>query len=348
MSRYLPPDLVRSIAEHLHDNTHTLVSLCLIDKEAHSSVVPLLYKTIHLSNIQSIGQFCDAIVQSKRNLGIYPTSIHFTPEDPSDKHIYPIVDSIKNALYQTPNLTDLILKINTPNLADLHQHLQSHPPLFSLHRLACHFTGDLEQFLSTQPSIHTLTIYVTAASKYSAPLSIFTSPPASVLPRLKSITADGFTVVSLLPGRPISHIDILALFHKITAPTLYKRLGESSAPQGIESVFVSMLRGTLQEVASDLITPLKEVCGTSLGYLKVRILVNSTLFIQNQDGWVAGLLAVSLSGFIRLRHFHVESPWGDCHPRYSHEAMGSVGMLAFWTKWCPSLRRVTFLGVDIS
>ncbi|KAF8607984.1 hypothetical protein BDV93DRAFT_519957 [Ceratobasidium sp. AG-I] len=231
--RSLPHDLVRLIVEYLHDDTHTLASLCLLDKETLDLVVSLLYKTVHLSTIQAISQFCDAIIQSERNLGIYPTSIHFVPEDHSDEQLYPIVDPIQITLTQVPNLTDLALGIDTPNLTNLHQYFQHHPPPFSVHRLACHFTPDLMLCLSTQSSIHTLIFYPTHRQHISYMID---PPPSSVLPHLKSITADAHTVIALLPGRPISHVHVPALFSQsnLTYSQLvyrfYRCLGESSAP----------------------------------------------------------------------------------------------------------------------
>lgn len=269
---FLHPDLVRSIAEHLQDDTHTLASLCLVDKEALNSVAPLLYKTIHLSAVRSISGFCDTIMQSDRNLGIYPTSILFVPlENHADKELYPVVELIQNILPHVPNVTDLALGIDTPNLIELHRYLQHHSVPFSLHRLACHFTPDLMPFLSAQSSIRTLLLYP-PYDMPAHPCIIASPPPSSVLPYLKSTITDVYTAISLLPGRPVSHVHVPVLF-ELLVHRFYQCLRESSAPEGVETLSVGLPGRSFWMDVLGFVASLGETFETSLKVLEVRTIV---------------------------------------------------------------------------
>lgn len=281
----LPPDLVHLIAEHLHDDTRALAFLCLLDKESLNLMTPLLYKAVHLSATQSISQFCDAVIQSERSLGIYPTSIHFElGYSYSDEYLPHLIESIQNTLYQTPNLVDLALGIHTPNQIDLrlHRHLALHPPPFSLHRLACRFTPDLMPFLSAQTSIRTISFY----PRISGPYASADTPSHSslFLPYLKSIKADLSTAMALLPGRPVSHVDIPVIFGQ-SPHSFCARLDESTAPEGIESLSTGLFEENFWIGILELIVHLKEVCGASLRELKVKVGVLPSVHIQNVSGF---------------------------------------------------------------
>lgn len=272
MSRVsLPPDLVRSVAEYLQDDRKTLVSLCFLDKESFNLVIPLLYKSIRLHTIKSIQQFCNTILQSERNLGIYPTSIQFSPEDPSDEQLCHLIDPVQNILCQSPNLTDLVLEIDITSLPKLYQRLRSNPPSFSLHQLTCFFVPDyLLYFLSTQPFIHSLTIHESHLPLLS--YYIRTAPPSSFLPRLQRITANALTIHALLPGRPVSYVDTgSAILTSGTARIFCESLRGSSAPGGVESVSVCVSQTRFWTDASDFMIRLAKVCGSCLQFLRLRM-----------------------------------------------------------------------------
>lgn len=266
---FLPPELVRLIAECLRDDTHTLATLCLLDKETLGLVTPLLYKTVHLSLPQSMARFCETILQSKRNLGIHPTSIRFNPAYADEQPTY-LIKAIQDTLYQTPNLINLALDIGPSRLTDLHRHLGSHPPPFSLHRLACYIFPSLMPFLSAQSSIHSLTTYPTNRISTKNPAIIRAPLSPSFLPNLKSITTDIFTAISLIPSRPISHVDLSCLLD-YKAHRFYECLRKSSAPEGVDSLFVRVPQTRFQDGLLGFITPLREACGANLKELQVKV-----------------------------------------------------------------------------
>src|SRR5947208_1430628 len=52
----LPSDIVRCIADYLHDS-FTLASLCLVNKQSLELILPLLYNTARLTTVHSISLF---------------------------------------------------------------------------------------------------------------------------------------------------------------------------------------------------------------------------------------------------------------------------------------------------
>ncbi|KAF8607987.1 hypothetical protein BDV93DRAFT_285260 [Ceratobasidium sp. AG-I] len=350
MSRVsLPPDLVRSIAEYLHDDPKTLASLCFLEKQSFDLVTPLLYKSVQLPTVQSIRQFCNTILRSERNLGTYPASILHTPEDPTDVQLWHMIDLIQNALRQMPNLTDLVLEIDTPNITNLYQHLQLEPSPFFLQHLTCFFFPyNLLSFLSTQPSIRTLIIHESRHHLLSS--NFIRTVPPSILPRLQHVTANALTIHAFLPGRPVSHVDTgSAILSSGTARIFCECLKESSAPRGVESVSVCVPQTGFWTDASDFMTRLAKVCGTSIRVLKVRmpdlpvgadILGGYTTLVE--------VLAASLNGFSQLGHFQFEGMDGLIQASSGTVGeIGRVGTLTFWTEQCGSLHRVTLFGIDL-
>ncbi|KAF8608001.1 hypothetical protein BDV93DRAFT_519971 [Ceratobasidium sp. AG-I] len=340
----LLPDLVRSIAEHLYGDTYTLASLSLLDNQSFALVIPLIYGVVRLFTIQSIHQFCDAIIHSERNLGLYPTSIHFGSEYMIRKQLHQIIEPIRGALRRTPNLTELVLGMDGPGLIDLYQHLHLHPPPFSLRRLECCFIPDyLLPFLSLQPSIHTLKMKprLSQGSAY-----IHTPPASSVLPRLKSITATALTIHNLLPGRPISHVDSCTIIYGDIAERFCECLGESTALGGVESVSVGVPWRGFWTNASDIITRLTEVCGANLGVLTLRVAMPIHVAKLLGDPVPIEELAALLSGFSKLKHVQFSSI-RDFRCTGAVEGLGKAGTLTSWKKHCASLRRVILFGVDL-
>ncbi|KAF8607986.1 hypothetical protein BDV93DRAFT_519960 [Ceratobasidium sp. AG-I] len=344
----LLPDLIRSVAEYLRGDNHSLISLCLADKRSLGLVTPLIYKEVYLFTTQSIRQFCNVIRQSKRNLGIYPALIWFSPEDPSDGQLYRLVDSIRHTLCHTPNLKNLVLDIDILNLSNLYRHLHVHPPPFSLRSLECYFTPKhFVSFLSTQPSIRNLVIQTTDRSGL---FHLRTAPRDSILPHLQRIEANIFTINALLPGRPIACVETdTMVLRSATARLFCESLRRSSAPGGVKSISVQITTTELWTSASDFITHLVGVCGESLIALRI-VMPGLPVEPEFLDEYTlsAEIVAGSLRGFSKLRYFSFD---GEDYPPRRSDAIGLLGIagtLAFWVEQCTSLRRVSLFRVDLS
>jgi hypothetical protein len=269
----LPLDLVRCIAEQLHDDTSTLASLCLLNIECLDLALPLLYNKVQLSTPDSVHSFCNTIIHSDRNLGAYTSSLHIDPPNHSSEHLEHLSPFIQQTLQHTPNLTSLVLHIDSPSTISLYYDLGLHPPAFSLRHFSCYVTTSphLHSFLSAQPSITHLTLHDPRLMPRPAGIGC-APPPDRLLPNLASIHANPLTVHILVPGRPVSHIDAGSMMvANATAYLFCEALKESSAPRGVEDVSVCVPKTKFWTGASDFITRLGGVCGQSLRRLKLKM-----------------------------------------------------------------------------
>lgn len=270
MSHELPLDLISPIAECLLGDSLTLVSLCLINKACFPLVLPFLFKEVRLTNLDSINGFCSVILHSERNLGKYATAVHFEPTNPSDERLHGLVDVVRDGLCEMPNLVNLTIRIDLVTIADIFRRLNSRRP-FSLRRLSCSFCNEeiLLPFLSTQSTIQYLTVF--EPHPFWRPYFI-RNPPPDILPNLKSICSNPFTLYTLLPGRPVSEVgsgdsplsgDKLQQFCQV--------LETFTTTTEIKSVEVSLPLAEFWASRSDFTTRLARSCGPSLRDLKVNL-----------------------------------------------------------------------------
>ncbi|KAG9125604.1 hypothetical protein FRC07_006923 [Ceratobasidium sp. 392] len=344
----LPPDVVRCVAEQLHDSP-TLLSLCSLDTRCYDLVLPLLYSQVRLSTPDSIESFCNTITLSNQQLGIYIHSLHIDPPDPSSDHLKHLTGPIYLALKSTPNLTSLILHIDTPSSISLYHSLHFNPPSFSLNHFSCYATTPthLLAFLSSQPAITHLTVH---DPRLALRPSGIRSVPSTNLPNLQFVHANPLTIHALVPDRPISRVDSgsMVLFNATTY-LFCAALTASTAPGGVEDVSVCIPKTKFWTGASDFITKLAGVCGSSLKRLKLRM-PELRVWAMEMGSYAVliEVLIASLSEFKQLQHFEFDGDSINLPPVLVKEDLGNVGTLSFWTKQCPSLRTVTLFGADLS
>ncbi|QRW01494.1 hypothetical protein RhiLY_00491 [Ceratobasidium sp. AG-Ba] len=323
----LPADVVRCVAEQVCDDSVTLASLCLLDTRCFDLVLPLLYNTVRLRTPGTIECFCSMVTRAERNLGGYVYSLYIEPPDPSSEHLNHLATPIHLALQRTPNLTTLVLHVDTPSTISLYHALHIHPPPFSLKLLSCYSTTPthLIAFLVSQPALTHLTLHD---------------------PRL-ALRPGGFGRSCQLA--PVTHVDSgsMVIFNA-TSYLFCEALRGSSAPEGVQDVSVCIPKTKFWTGASDFITRLGAVCGTSLRNLNLRM---PDLRVWALDlGSYAVLIEVlvaSLGGFCHLQCFRFDGERASIPPVIVMEDLGDVGTLKFWKKQCPSLERVVLFGTDL-
>ncbi|KAG9092129.1 hypothetical protein FS749_015982 [Ceratobasidium sp. UAMH 11750] len=270
------------------------------------------------------------------------------PPDPSSEHLNHLATPVQLALQHIPNLSHLVLHLDTPSTISLYSALHFRPPSFSLRLLSCYVTTPthLLAFLSIQPGITHLTLHDPRLAL--RPSGIRSIPPAD-LPNLTSVHANPLTVHALVPSRPVSCVDSgsMILFNATTY-LFCEALRGSTAPGGVEDVSVCIPKTKFWTGASDFITRLAGVCGSSLKRLKLQM---PDLRVRALDlgSYVVliEVLAASLNGFTQLQHFQFGGANANISPIIVVEDLGNVGTLAFWTGQCPSLRSVTLFGANL-
>ncbi|CAE6471645.1 unnamed protein product, partial [Rhizoctonia solani] len=343
-----PAELMQCIAEYLDDSL-TLASLCIVDKQTLSLVVPLLYSAVHLTTPEAISSFCNAILHSSRDLGRYLKVAHFDPLNPTDIAFSALIEPIHMTLHKTPNLKDFSLHIDTLNTLILFRH--GWAP-FALRRLASYCPIRpyfLLDFLSSQPSIQDLTIYEPFPREKYQRQSI-RSAPSDILPNLTCIRADPLTIHAFVPNRPISRIDSHhAIFMPATTHLLCDALKLSTAPEGIQSISGSVSMTRFWTGASEFITRLEGVCG---GTLREMILSMPELSVGMVELYhhapLVEVLAASLMGFTRLERFEFKDKGIEIiTPDILADGLGKAGTLAFWKAQIRSLQSVRLFGVNL-
>ncbi|CAE6528531.1 unnamed protein product [Rhizoctonia solani] len=343
-----PAELVQCIGEYL-DDPLTLASLCLVDKQTLGVVTPLLYSSVCLTTPGAILSFCNSILYSSRDPGRYLKIVHIDPPNPTDTVFSSLIEPIHLALHKAPNLHDFSLQIDTPNTLILFKH--GWAP-FALRRFASYCTIKpyyLFNFLSSQSSIQHLTIYEPASRDKYQRHSIRSAPP-DILPNLTSIRADPLTIHAFVPNRPITHIDSgHAIFMPATTHLLCDALKLSTAPDGIQSISgcVSMTR--FWTGASEFITKLEGVCGSTLREMVLSMpeLSVGMLELHNHAPLVE-VLAASLTEFTRIERFEFKDKGIEIiTPDILVDGLGKAGTLAFWKAQIKSLKSVKLFGVSL-
>ncbi|KAG8698862.1 hypothetical protein FRC09_006980 [Ceratobasidium sp. 395] len=348
MSSMLPPDVVRCVAEQLHDSP-TLASLCLLDTRCYDLVLPLLYSAVWLATPESIESFCNTITQLNKRLGIYTSSLRIDPPDHSSDSLKHLATPIYLALQRTPNLKSLVLHIDTPSAIGLYHSLHLHAPKFSLSQLSCYATTPthLLAFLATQPTITHLTLH---DPRLALRPSGIRSVPPEVLPNLQFVHANPLTIHAFVPGRPVTRVDSgsMVLFNATTY-LFCAGLMESTSSLGVEDVSVCIPKTKFWTGASDFIFRLASSSGSSVKRLKLRM-PDLRVWTLELGGYAVliEVLAASLGGFTKLEHFQFEGDSANIPPAIVTEDLGKAGKLAFWADQCPSLRSVTLFGADLS
>ncbi|CAE6428204.1 hypothetical protein ACGC1H_000709 [Rhizoctonia solani] len=343
-----PAELVQCIGEYLDDSL-TLASLCLVDKQTLGLVTPLLYASVHITTPRAILSFCNAILQSSRDLGRYLKVVHVDPPNPTDVVFSSLIEAIHLALHKAPNLKNLSLHIDTPNTLILFRH--GWAP-FTLRRFASFCTIKpyfLFDFLFSQPSIQDLTIYEPCPrDKY--PRHSIRSVPPDILPNLTSIRADPLTIHAFVPGRPISRIDSgQAIFMPATTHLLCDALKSSTAPNGIQSISACVSVTRFWTGASEFITRLEGVCGGSLREMIISMPELSVGMMElHNHAPLVEVLAASLEGFTRLEHFEFRDKGIEIiTPDILVDGLDKAGTLMFWKAQIKSLKSVKLFGVSL-
>ncbi|CAE7116977.1 unnamed protein product [Rhizoctonia solani] len=347
--RAFPAEIIQTIGEYLNDSL-TLASLSLADKQTLGLVTPLLYSSVHVNTPEAILSFCSAILQSSRDLGRYLKIVDFDPPNPIGPVASSLIEPIHLALHKAPNLKALSLHIDTPNTLILFR--PGWAP-FTLRRFASYCSTkpcSLFNFLSSQSSIQDLTIYEISPRDRYYKMHAIRSVPPDILPNLTSIRADPLTIHAFVPDRPISRIDSNhAIFMPTTIHLLCDALKSSTALNGIQSISGSVPVTRFWTGASEFITRLEGVCGSTLREMDLSMPELSVGMTDlHHYAPLVEVLAASLAGFTRLEHFEFKDKGIEIiTPDILVDGLGNVGTLAFWKSQTQSLNSVKLFGVSL-
>lgn len=207
-------DLLIIISEYLATDTCSLLMLCQASSQTHIAAATVLYKNVVLYSIQSIPLFCRTILTGShslpplvKNLWIGPASHNRFPG------IVAHMPSLKATLRLLPHLQGLTLTPMAKSFGDLFAALLDSEFCLDNLKASYHIQHSFVQFLQSQPSIRRLYLHdpdTEPPRSYSLVSNINQiSVKERLLPNLELVSADPRVLASLVPGRPVSHVEIV-------------------------------------------------------------------------------------------------------------------------------------------
>jgi hypothetical protein len=193
----IPVDVLREILEYVDKND--LATLCRVNKICCSCSQDVLYRVIHTDNILVIRTLAQSTDLAKR-----VRSFNIPHDGPG----------LNTALRNMSSLRRFnIRRINNISILD--------GCTFKLDTISCdsRYSNSLEQFLNNQPSLTNVTLY---ASTEPPPFSM------SGLPNLTRVAAEHSWLRILIPGRPVTDVDMIEFWPMDTIDLSYFTL--STAP----------------------------------------------------------------------------------------------------------------------
>lgn len=232
-------DLLVIISEYLVADLSSLSKLSQVSRQTHAAVVQSLYKTVILHSLRSIGLFCNTILTGPHNLRPLVKTLWIGPAA-YDRcpGIVALVSRIAAVLRQLPNLRDLSLTPMAQSFGELFTGLLSCNFRLDSLKASYHTHHSFVQFLQSQPSITRLYLHdpdtePPRSYKLVSSINAF-SAKGPFLPNLVFVSADPKVLTSLVPGRPVSHVEITvgACLHneQDALISMVSALSQSAAP----------------------------------------------------------------------------------------------------------------------
>jgi hypothetical protein len=216
----IAPELILLIASHT--DMKTLENLCLLNSQTRDLLTPLLYKSCVVFCPNQLQPFCDSINHC-RSLGALFKFLYFTDAMFSNMTSVPVFD-FRRALQAMPNLRALEYTEGCSGLDSAFDQSgtsygESNAPFAITDLTAPDFsTRSLLSLFKTQTSITSLTL-TSPLSPMLGTTSLQNQIDPSFLPQLTRLEADVIPCIELVPGRPLTHVNVV---QPIFAPALTK------------------------------------------------------------------------------------------------------------------------------
>ncbi|ELU37695.1 Cl-channel protein [Rhizoctonia solani AG-1 IA] len=231
-------DLFIMISEYLREDLDSLCHLCLACRHTHAAATQVLYRNVMLHRPRAIEMFCTTILEGTVDLCSIPQYLWIGP---GYYHRHPevvyLVSRLRRTLNLLPNLRDLTFTPTAKSFGEIYSGLLECP--FKLKSLSApyHTNTSLVQFLQTQPSIETLSLYDLDTEPPRAPLIVehinCIAAQGTFLPNLKFLSADPRVLSALVAGKPISHVEISVGSRLSSEPEVLRHLVEALAQTSV-------------------------------------------------------------------------------------------------------------------
>ncbi|QRV95378.1 hypothetical protein RhiJN_23396 [Ceratobasidium sp. AG-Ba] len=325
--------------------------MLLLDRAAHIDLVPLFYESISLNSVSQLNQFTKT-VQSNQTLAwrappweyVYRFAI-------SVPYVYcvPTPDPVllADTLCAFPNLELLHIDIPVGDVELLLWRAISQRAPFRLRRLHSTYIGPMIGFLRQQDSIEEFHDISDIKRMYKENFTIEAGKDL-FLPKLKTLKGIWDHVCLLVPGRPISRLELYNR-HERAFENMFKFTSQASAP--LSEFKVVQDTSHVSDVGRCILSwmqGLSYAC-KSLEKLEFQFECSSRHELKLFVSIAAidtNLLFEVLSQFSALRvlTFGKVGAKNIIWPPETSYIESSLKSFSFWKNICPSLRFVSFFG----
>ncbi|KAG8740127.1 hypothetical protein FRC12_016107 [Ceratobasidium sp. 428] len=344
----VPLELIRHVA-HLSDVSSVKLSLVLLSRACCRDIVSILYRTINITSSNRLDLLSRTLAHENPSLRLLPRSlrIHVGWESRYSGNVTD-TSSIRDVLLLVDNLIELDLDI--PSSVTL-QLLRDCPPESVTFRLkyfsyvlSNYGQPELLKFLSRQSKLEELVQYISPGAWYTSPLPEMAPAEPSALPQLKSLTAGVETICYLVPGRPVSKININECITPAITRPIISKISQTTA----FLVHLSILMSGASANGAGVLTWLSGLSRfhESLETLTFRIAPNTAMFdfVRNDlDSFKS-----ALSRFTAIRTFTARSHSGRLDLKPRKPMVPELDHFSWWAEVCPSLTSVSFFGNELS
>lgn len=232
-------DLLVTISEYLLNDPSSLLIFCRANSQTHAAAVRILYNNVVLHSLRSIDSFCNTILTGSHSLRPLIKTLWIGPAfHDRCPGIVALVPRIAATLRPLPNLRDLTLTPMAKSFGELFTSLLDCDFRLDNLKASYHIHHSFVRFLQSQPSITRLYLHdpdTEPPRSYNLVSSINAfSAKGAFLPNLQSVSADPGVLISLVPGRPVSHVEITVGACKYNEQdvliSLVTSLSQSAAP----------------------------------------------------------------------------------------------------------------------
>ncbi|CAE6516916.1 unnamed protein product [Rhizoctonia solani] len=251
----LPSEILYKIGQIMTNDSHSVSSLCIVNKWTHQSLGTLLYRSVRLGSDNSVSSFCDTITSLNPGYSNYVVDLWIGSDWCIDsKGGYRLqrnfVPQIRGALQSLVHLRHLSLSTTTRNalnilFANLNVPFQldsfAHRGQLSKHLL---------RFLEGQPSITRLGCHALIAWTNGTLLLDTLKSEPNLFKNLKELESPACVATILICARPISNITLLE-----PAELLY------NSSNGIDSAINFLTNSTINSLKHAMV-PITRICIT--------------------------------------------------------------------------------------
>ncbi|EUC53574.1 hypothetical protein RSOL_012210 [Rhizoctonia solani AG-3 Rhs1AP] len=252
----LPSEILYKIGQIMANDSHSVSSLCIVNKWTHQSLATLLYRSVRLGSDNSVSSFCDTITSLNPGYSNYVVDLWIGSDWCIDsKGGYrlqrDIVPQIRRVLQSLVYLKHLSLPTTTRNALNLLFANLNVP--FQLDSFAHRgqLSKPLLRFLEGQPSITRLGCHVLIAWTNDTLLSDALKSKPNLFKNLRELESPDCIATILIRARPISNLTIIE-----PAELLY------NSSDGIDSVIADFLTNSSIHFLTHAMVPITRICIT--------------------------------------------------------------------------------------